>query len=94
MSWEITKQDAANYIACADRASWSPTSFEPPKLEVVNPALSTHRSDASVRCAFLEMILHSRIGCHWIPRMFASSEHACGQWHSSRVVNYLSLLPP
>jgi hypothetical protein len=23
-------------------------------------------------------------GCHWIPRMFASSEHACDQWHSSR----------
>jgi hypothetical protein len=23
-------------------------------------------------------------GCHWIPRMFASIEHACDQWHSSR----------
>jgi hypothetical protein len=23
-------------------------------------------------------------GCHWIPRMFTGSEHACDQWHSSR----------
>jgi hypothetical protein len=23
-------------------------------------------------------------GCHWIPRLFALSEHACDQWHSSR----------
>jgi hypothetical protein len=26
-------------------------------------------------------------GCHCIPRMFASSEHACDQWHSSREVH-------
>jgi hypothetical protein len=39
-------------------------------------------------------------GCHWIPRMFASSEHACDQWHSSReptaltvsIINYVN--PP
>jgi hypothetical protein len=24
-------------------------------------------------------------GCHWFPRMFASSEHACDQWHFFRV---------
>jgi hypothetical protein len=29
-------------------------------------------------------------GCHWIPRMFASSEHACNQWHSSRVFTPLT----
>jgi hypothetical protein len=29
-------------------------------------------------------------GCHWIPRMFASSEHACDQWHSSRVFTLLT----
>jgi hypothetical protein len=23
-------------------------------------------------------------GCHWIPQVFASSEYACDQWHSSR----------
>jgi hypothetical protein len=29
-------------------------------------------------------------GCHWSPRMFASSEHACDQWHSSRVFTPLT----
>ena len=29
-------------------------------------------------------------GCHWIPRMFASSEHACDQWHSSRMFTHLT----
>jgi hypothetical protein len=29
-------------------------------------------------------------GCHWIPRMFASSEHACDQWHSSRKFTFLT----
>jgi hypothetical protein len=24
-------------------------------------------------------------GCHWFPRLMASSEQACDQWHSSRV---------
>jgi hypothetical protein len=34
-------------------------------------------------CAFSDRKLHSR-GCHWITRVFASSEHACDQWHTSR----------
>lgn len=44
LSWEITKQDAANYIACVNRAAWKPTSFEPPELDVVNPALGKKSS--------------------------------------------------
>ena len=41
LSWQITKQDAANFIACVNRAAWKPASFEPPELAVVNPALGT-----------------------------------------------------
>jgi hypothetical protein len=29
-------------------------------------------------------------GCHWIPRMFASSEHAYDQWHSSRKFTFFT----
>jgi hypothetical protein len=36
-----------------------------------------------VRCAFSTYI-YTR-GRHWFPRLLASSEHACGQWHSSGV---------
>jgi hypothetical protein len=31
-------------------------------------------------------------GCHWIPCMFASSEHACDQWHSSRESTALTVV--
>jgi hypothetical protein len=30
--------------------------------------------------------------CHWIPRMFASSEHACDKWHSSREYTALTVV--
>jgi hypothetical protein len=29
-------------------------------------------------------------GCHWIPRLLASSEQTCDQWHSSRVYTFLT----
>jgi len=42
------------------------------------------RSTVGARYRFFSTEIYTR-GCHWIPRMFASSEHACDQWHSSRV---------
>jgi hypothetical protein len=30
------------------------------------------------------------LGCHWFPRLLASSEYACDQWHSSRVFTPLT----
>jgi hypothetical protein len=29
-------------------------------------------------------------GCHWFPRLLASSEQSCDQWHSSRVSTFLT----
>jgi hypothetical protein len=29
-------------------------------------------------------------GCHWFPRLLASSDQACDQWHSSRVSTFLT----
>jgi hypothetical protein len=29
-------------------------------------------------------------GCHWIPRLLASSEQTCDQWHSSRKSTFLT----
>jgi hypothetical protein len=39
-----------------------------------------------VRCAFWTQI-YTR-GCHWFPRLLASSDHACDQWHSYRVLTH------
>jgi ankyrin repeat protein len=41
-----------------------------------------------VRCAFSAEI-YTR-GCHWIPRLLASSEQTCAQWHSSRKSTFLT----
>jgi hypothetical protein len=30
------------------------------------------------------------LGCHWFPRLLATSEQACAEWHSSRVFTFLT----
>jgi hypothetical protein len=49
---------------------------------------STWAPTCDVRCSFSAEI-YTR-GCHWFPRLLASSEQACDQWHSFRVSTFLT----
>jgi hypothetical protein len=62
--------------------------FEALRVEMVRLVEAAERKEA-VYGAHFSAEIYTR-GCHWFPRLLASSEQACDQWHSSRLSTFLT----
>lgn len=52
MSFPITVQDCADYVSTADKVTWTPVTFTPPRFEIANRGVvsrSSGSTDAKVR---------------------------------------------
>jgi hypothetical protein len=69
-------------VAFADMAQWLGLTTQAAQYHAIADGLKQNMIKL-LYGSFFPTEIYTR-GCHWIPRMFASSEHTCDQWHSSR----------